>query len=251
MYRHKHAIRDKGSWRGFLYLWKLCFSLEVSTRWRSGFIARVAYGGQERFLTWTFAIPRLFVSFGIETPFKWHCVRPFDGKYGKAHRELGLGTINGNLLLYVGYDSMGTYYSTHGRGGWLGRWVRDIKRNQQVTLFRTDWILGRAKYQCEILEENIPVTVVVGQWPGDEYRGTASKERSTWRRRFSTKVVEGYRIDMEQGIPFPGKGENSWDCGDDAYFGFGGATIEGAIDRIVADTTRRRGKNWRPLGVSV
>lgn len=51
---------------------------------------------------------------------------------------------------------------------------------------------------------------------------------------------------MQQGIPFPGKGENSWDCGDDAYYGFGGATIESAVADIIADTLKRRGNNWRP-----
>ena len=39
-------------------------------------------------------------------------------------------------------------------------------------------------------------------------------------------------------------------CGDDAYYGFGGATIESAVEHIIADTIKARerhgGKNWRP-----
>lgn len=250
-YFHKHSIREKNSWRGFLYAGKLSFSAEASRRWRSGLIATCGYGGQEDFAEWTLAIPRLFFfHFAFDTPFNWHRLRPFDGKYGERERKFGLYQVAGTLYLLVGHDSMGSYYSAHGRFGALGRVWRELWRNQQIVLFRGDWILGRARYTNEVLEEGIPVTVTVGQWEGDSYQGTAKRERCTWKRRFSTTVREDYRIDMEQGIPFPGKGENSWDCGDDAYFGFGGATIEGAVEHIVADTIKARarygGAGWRP-----
>lgn len=251
---HKHSNRSEGSWRGYTYLGEKCEwqgRMEVSRRWRNGLIMTCGYGGQEDFFEWTFALPRLFfLHVAIDTPWHWKKLRPFDGKYSESERKFGLYSVAGTLYLLVGYDSMGTHYSTHGRGGFLGRWLRDIKRNQQVTLFRGDWILGKAKHSMEILEQDIPIEVNVGQWDGDSYPGKAQHERRTWKRRFSTKVWDGYQIDMEKGIPFPGKGENSWDCGDDAYYGFGADTIEGAISRIVEDVKKRRGKNWRPSEVS-
>lgn len=53
-------------------------------------------------------------------------------------------------------------------------------------------------------------------------------------------------------VPSPGKGENSWDCGEDACHGMsvGAETIEEAIGKFVATELRRRaqygGRNWRP-----
>lgn len=252
---YRHSNRAEGSWRGYIYFgadmhWQA--RLEVSRRWRAGLIATCGYGGQEDFLKWTLAFPRLFfLSFAIGTPFKWHRLRPFDGKYGESNRQVGLRVAHGVARLLVGHDPMGTYYSTHGRGGRFGGWLRGIKRNQEMTLFRGNWVLGKPRHTLEVLEENIPVVVDVGQWEGDRYEGTAKHTRRTWKRRFSTKVADGYEIDMQQGIPFPGKGENSWDCGDDAYFGFGGDTIESAVTHIIKETVKRRGKDWRPAEVPV
>lgn len=255
MYIHRYVIREPRSWRGFLHLGSFDFRIEVSRRWRSSFIATCGYGGQEDFAEWTLAIPRLFFfHFAFDTPFKWHRIRPFDGKYGESERKIGLYQVAGELRLLLGHDSMGGWHGTNGRFGPLGRAWRDLRWNQEITLFRGDWILGKPRHSLEVLEEDIPVTVTVGQWPGDSYAGTAKLERRTRKRRFSTTVTEGYTIDMQEGIPFPGKGANSWDCGDDAYYGFGGATIESAVEHIIADTIKARerhgGKNWRPSEAS-
>lgn len=253
---HSHTIKGDGSIRWFLN-WghKLDWGVRVewSRRWRSTFIATVGYGGEEDFAEWTLALPRLFfLHFAFDTPFRWKRLRPFGGRYSESEAKFGLYQVAGTLYFLVGHDSMGTFYSTHGRGGAIGRWLRDIKRNKQVTLFRGDWILGNPRYSLDVLEAGIPIVVDVGQWDGDSYRGTAKHTRRSTKRRFSTKTWTAYEIDMEQGIPFPGKGENSWDQDDDAIFGFGGATIETAIEHIVADTLRARarhgGPNWRPQG---
>lgn len=254
---HAFSSHHDGSKRWFLHWGRQLawgFGIEFSRRWRYGLNLTAGYGGQENFVEATVAIPFLFFfHIAFDTPWRWKKLRPFDGKYSESEATFGLRTVGGTLYLLVGHDSMGTYYGTHGRGGPIGRWLRDIKRNKQVTLFRGDWILGKPRHTLEVLQEAIPITVNVGQWDGDSYRGTAKHTRRTRKRRFTTKVSDGYEIDMEEGIPFPGKGENSWDMGDDAYFGFGGATIEAAVADIIADTLDRRnrhgGKNWRPAAI--
>ena len=103
--------------------------------------------------------------------------------------------------------------------------------------------------------------------PERNYRGTVTIERRTWTRprwpfRFG-KVGEnevlfmeclGYDLKMEDGeqIPFPGKGENSWDCGEDALFGqSGNGTVADAIAGAVKSVLRSRQKYggsiaWKP-----
>ena len=56
--------------------------------------------------------------------------------------------------------------------------------------------------------------------PEGKYPAHVKRERRTWKRpRWFTPLVRGYwDVDVESGIPVPGKGENSWDCDDDAIF---------------------------------
>lgn len=53
-------------------------------------------------------------------------------------------------------------------------------------------------------------------------------------------------------VPFPGKGENSWDCGEDAIMGAGAdePTPEAAVASVVKSALRNRrrygGEGWKP-----
>lgn len=103
-------------------------------------------------------------------------------------------------------------------------------------------LLGKQTYACETLKDGIPVTIPM---PEGAYHGVAKIERRTWKRRFwFAKSRVSTSIDCPKGIPFQGKGENSWDCGDDGLFGWGadGASIEHAIAHGVESVlvSRRR-----------
>jgi hypothetical protein len=56
--------------------------------------------------------------------------------------------------------------------------------------------------------------------PEGKYPAHVKRERRTWKRpRWFTPLVREYwDVDVESGIRVPGKGENSWDCDDDAIF---------------------------------
>lgn len=227
----------------FAYAGGCGLAFEYSRGWR-GFRATVGYGGQESFLEWCFAVPGLFLHLRLDTPFKWHRLRPRDGEFGESEAEFGLCTYGGGLYFRFGHEPMGSYGP---RRRW--RWLR----SREVRLFHKDWILGKPRFSETVLERDIPVVVDVGQWDGDRYEGTATRQRCRWKRRFRTIERENVRVEMAQGIPVPGKGENSWDCGDDAYFGFGGATVDEAVAHIVKEAKKERarygGPNWRPLAV--
>jgi hypothetical protein len=53
-------------------------------------------------------------------------------------------------------------------------------------------------------------------------------------------VRDGVKLDIPGGIPHNGKGENSWDCGDDGLWGCGGDTVEEAIGHAVSSVLRSR-----------
>lgn len=113
-------------------------------------------------------------------------------------------------------------------------WVRGISLNIP------DLVLGRTGHSSEELAK-VPVQIPM---PEGAYYGVATVERHTWKRpRWFAHSRLSTRVDVPKGIPFAGKGENSWDCGDDGLFG---ASAEGGVEAGVAhfresvESSRRR-----------
>lgn len=206
--------------RWWLHLGRFAFTLEVA-RWRSGLIATWGYGGQEHFCDWTLALPRLlFVNFKIDTPYSWHRLRPFDGKYGAAEREFGFRTLGWTFRFLFGHDPLGNYYSTYGRWAWFRR---GICKNLELTLFDARWITGRDRYTRDLLDER-EVVINASRWPGDDYQATQKIERITWHNRFRTLTRVDYEWDIrlgERGIPTGTHGK--WGDRYDETYGFGAA----------------------------
>lgn len=197
------------------------------------------WGGQEIFVSGNI-IAYYGLFWGWQAPPAWnrHLI-PRDGKYGEITREIRLSWHSGNLW----WEFCARQDEWRSSDPW---WMHH-------TFHVSDWILGRPRYSRVIVEEGIPVSITIGQWEGDgPYTGTAMKVHSEWKRRFTTKRVDDYEISMDApGLPFPGKGENSWDCGDDGLYGFGGAPpLEATIERAIADVKKYRerygGAEWRP-----
>lgn len=116
---------------------------------------------------------------------------------------------------------------------------RDPKwRRGPVHLRIVDWLISRQR--CEVVTEPVPDVVI--PMPEGCYRAQAKRETRTWRRRWYWPLRR--RVDVwlqiPGGIPFAGKGENSWDCGDDGIWGIGGGTVEDAIANAVGSALRSR-----------
>ncbi len=110
-----------------------------------------------------------------------------------------------------------------------------------------DMLLGCSKCIKEVLSTE-PVIIPM---PERSYKGIATHERWTWKRPlWRTYTRESVWIDVADGIPFPGKGENSWDCGMDGLCGSGvdGTSVEKAIGHFVgcvlANRRKYGGKGW-------
>lgn len=106
-----------------------------------------------------------------------------------------------------------------------------------------DSILGGHRYSSEEIarsEVSIPM-------PERSYPATVKLTRDRWERPrwprwpFATERRRAH-VDIPGGIGHPGKGENSWDCGDDATCGLTttAKTVEEAIGKVVSSMLRDR-----------
>lgn len=114
-----------------------------------------------------------------------------------------------------------------------------------------DVVLGRVDYT----DRTIDTVDVIVPMPEGTYAGTVKVFESTWRRRrfpFLSMSMRRTTVDVPEGVPHPGKGENAWDCGEDATYSLTSpaTTPSEAVGVLVASVLERRqrygGKNWRP-----
>ncbi len=118
-------------------------------------------------------------------------------------------------------------------------------------------LLGKVLYEQAEVEPEREVLVTM---PEATYRTLMKREQRTWcRSRWpwwpTFKARATWDVKIPGGIPVPGKGENSWDCGEDAIFatGFAAETAEQAVAALretVLKSRERHGgsRNWRPIG---
>lgn len=115
-----------------------------------------------------------------------------------------------------------------------------------------DLLLG--KPETKVIKTEGPTRVEINM-PEGVYTGTCEIERrligrSRW---FSTpQTIARIGLDAPHGIPFPGKGENSYDLDDDAIYTFSTEARSPAdavgqlVGRVLHLRWSRGGKSWRP-----
>lgn len=188
------------------------------------------------------ALPLVALYWGIELPFKGRARTFLERLVGKTDindryggREVTLSFHEATFYWHLWTDP----------GGWTNK--RPFWRDGNFCL--PDFVLGKAKYSHHVLRtEEILVPM-----PEKGYRGRCELAEDVWARpRWFARRLRRAHVEMTEPVPFPGKGENSWDQGDDACFGMTcpAATAEEAIAEIVKSvlTSRRRhgGRDWRP-----
>lgn len=102
-------------------------------------------------------------------------------------------------------------------------------------------LLGHQKCSKEILkvvDTEIPM-------PEGTYPANVKMTRMTWKRpRWFSKSGYYAEVNIPKGIPHEGKGENSWDCGEDRLFGqhVRADNVSDAIASVVKSVLREREK---------
>lgn len=180
-------------------------------------------------------IPRNGVYLTVPLPRAWLKRLDYHG------RELGVNFHNGALWFKLWNDPHECNYQAP---------FRDPQsRKRQPVLHLDNLIFGKSKHRSEDLETFAGTLNLDGG-----YEITARRFVSEWRRpRWPIpRRVMRVEIEIPGGIPIPGKGENGWDCEDDAIFGrtAPAKTIEEAARQLIVDVeqTRRKrgGRDWKP-----
>lgn len=135
---------------------------------------------------------------------------------------------------------------------WTDPWSEDdAPKWRDLYIELRPLIFGRAKYHREVIEER----EVLIPMPERAYPATAVLTECTWtHQRFGWPRKRVVRVELEVpgGIPVPGKGENAWDCGDDATLGMttpADSIPEGIAHLVQSLLTKRErygGRHWAP-----
>jgi hypothetical protein len=199
-------------------------------------------GDNERAVMFAFGtyFLNLYVTFENVIPRRW-------AKNHNWSHNTGLTWIEWSLRIELHHSGNDCFYCD-GYGEHPKRWTGWSKYID----FR-DLLMGHNDYKSEVIETH-PALVTM---PEGHYPGTVTINRATWTRRrwpFSLypKVRVDSRIEVPGGVPVPGKGENSYDCDEDAICSTGSSTptVAAAVAQITKSAleTRERygGKNWLP-----
>jgi len=169
-------------------------AIEVSSGW--GFRWGFSADGSEREYMITFWIPfiQFYVTFG---GFLW------DFCYPKCHKEICVKLHDKGMWVSIWKNPFSWSASDK------NRWYRDF------CIHPLDIIFGRIIY----LSDDIETVQVPFAMPEAHYTLTIKRFRSTWMRPrlpwFKHELLRA-EIKPSKPVPVPGKGENSYDCGDDA-----------------------------------
>jgi hypothetical protein len=144
----------------------------------------------------------------------------------------------GGVLPYGESRELGM--SVHHWSIWFRFWVEPMDGKVRVWDIG-DWIFGKPVYSSREREKR----EIVVPMPEKAYAATATLSEASWTfpRWFTTRVTR-VEIDVPEGIPHEGKGENSWDCGTDATFGMTCAakSIPEGVGKFVGSCLRDRVK---------
>lgn len=183
---------------------------------------------------WTFGLALLFFAFYVT--FQGFYTPPRDYPYDEDQREMSLRAHDGGIWW--------TLWRNDSR--WDGKDWRD--NNWQWK----DWLLG----PCTLDEEVLDMEHTLVEMPEGHYPCTVTLLKQVWSRPrwpFKETVYGGNLIyTCKNPPPFPGKGENSYDCGDDATYEMSGParTVEEMIDKVRQDALKLRvnrgGLDWVP-----
>lgn len=128
-------------------------------------------------------------------------------------------------------------------------WSSKRDRWRNFCFHMDDFFLGKQVYSERLLESARTVVPM----PEGSYPATVNMSEATWKRpRWFAQPVVRATVTPDKPIPYPGKGENAWDCGESGLHELTtpARSVEEAVSATVASVLRSRrkygGPNWKP-----
>lgn len=227
--------------------WNLTEQLECRAEWKcwdwsSSFgVSLDLADGEDAVIGWSVrcGLFALYMNIDHFTAHNWlsHLIKRPTERYGNG-REIGISWFMGRLSVKLWADPM-DWHSTDPK--W---WAFSIEPR---TLVLGHPRYARSTYDTKCVEIPMPEAI---------YPARVDFEESVWtfpRWPWPTRRL-GCTITPDTPIPCPGKGENSWDCGEDAIHSLScsATTTHDAVGEIVKSVMRDRhrygGLAWRPQG---
>lgn len=128
-------------------------------------------------------------------------------------------------------------------------WSDSVPKWRDYSINIKRLIEGKKEHTSELLEEKSIKLCLFEK----DYFGTgklfSNSAKDRWGRIKKSLIVE---LSFPNGIPIPGKGENGWDCEEDAIYQFNypASSIDVALEDAHQSVLNRRlkygGKNWLP-----
>jgi hypothetical protein len=163
-----------------------------------------------------------------------------------------------NRILKGDYEGRNISIAVHDSAIWgeiwqkENTWSRDDKWWQRWNWHPLDTFFGRMRHS--VLSETVTAASV--KFPEGDYPLEITMKQEKWKRPrlpWASVLLTRAHIECEKGVPIPGKGENSWDCDEDATYGLTcpANTVDEAIAAFAKNIlrTRRRhgGEGWAPM----
>jgi len=180
------------------------------------------FGGEDRQVSLTLVLPWLaFLTFAVGVPPRWLSWWMIEDRMFSLRVGYGGSVLSGQIAHAEWAEDCGmtSYYRAKvpreysGLKLWPGwEWT--------LTPRPLDWTLGRIQHGEELLR-----TSPISFWmDGREHKGAWTLKKF-WRERprwpWPYRVSVSSYVEIEHPPQFAGKGENSWDCNDDAIYGMG------------------------------
>lgn len=187
---------SKGENRGWLHVGNYVFGFEIALL-KSHTGISLDFGDGDHDYTFFIGVPGVALWLHLEVPWKSWLSSPVDDT------EISLKIHNGAVWWSLWHSTM--------------EWSNKTPRWRNGNFNFVDWLLGEHKHEEKVIMESTPIKIPM---PEGVYDGTLKMIHQTWKRRWGWFRQERTSVEIEipMGVPFSGKGENSYDCGDDATY---------------------------------
>lgn len=155
------------------------------------------------------------------------------------------------------YEGRVLSFGIHDWALWWNVWTPEMSWSSKTPKYRNgsfhpiDFVLGQGKFESRSVRD---LGIIEIPMPEGVYDAHVTLKIEQWRRKrwFAKKPRQYFDFELGAGIPHPGKGENSWDCGMNATCGISSSAenlslaVGDVVGRCLESRVKYGGMNsWR------